>query len=180
MKRATVVVALILGVATLGWNPLFPPTSFRWSTAGPVVWNPDGGPLGMLTNGEAVSDIAAAFDTWQNVGTASITFTQGPQIVNGSGTPVDVTSANYAQIVNLNNGQNPIIFDNDRDIFDALGVPGALAGFATPQFASGTTIVKSIMIVEGAPNRPCPSRFGYHLRIRPKGLPAWSPWVSRS
>ena len=51
------------------------------------------------------------------------------QIRDGSGTPVDVTSDNYNEIINLP-GQNPIIYDNDREIYDLLGTPNGVLGFA--------------------------------------------------
>ena len=54
--RAVVIVSLIVltSFAALAWNPIQRRSSapFRWDTASAVVWNPDGGTLGKLSNAQ--------------------------------------------------------------------------------------------------------------------------------
>ena len=148
---ALVVAVLGAGLA-LAWNPLVQRSSgaLRWSTASAVTWNPDGGTLGKWSNATAITEVDAAFTTWQNVGFSVITYTQGGQIEDGGASTVDVTSANYDAIIALNNGQNPIIFDNDRDIFDHLGIPNGVLGFAGTLITDGSgTILKGYAVLQG-------------------------------
>ena len=150
-RRLAIPLALVLGLASLGWNPLLyaPGPPLRWSTAAPVVWNPDGGALGALANADANLRCAEAFLHWQNVDTTTISYSQGLQIRNGSNVPVDVTSANYSTILLLDNGQNPIIYDNDRDIFAAIGKSASVLGFAGVLRTSGTQITKGYAVLQG-------------------------------
>jgi len=143
--------ALGLALASLGWNPLFydPGPPLRWSTAAPIVWNPDGGVLGVLANADANLRVVEAFTVWQDVPTATISYAQGVQIRNGSNVPVDVTSANYNSIIALNNGQNPIIYDNNRDIYSAIGKSASVLGFAGVLRTSGTQITKAYAVLQG-------------------------------
>ncbi len=151
MRRpGRLLLALLVGASAIAWNPRFPPTTYRFDIGGgSVAWHPDGGTLGGLSNAEAVTLLDDAFGRWNAVAGASIDYTQGPQIVDGSATPVDVTAANYATIIELDNGQNPIIFDNDREIFDLLGFSSSVVGFSALLETSGTTIVKSMVMLQG-------------------------------
>jgi hypothetical protein len=144
--------ALLLGLAALAWNPLelHNGEPRRWNTAAAVVWNPDGGPLGKLTNAQAVVMVADEFQKWEDVATAVIDYAQGVQIVDpSSGLPTNVTSANYSAVINAGEGQNPIIFDNDRDIFDMLAIPSSVVGFAGVLRSSGATITKAYVVMQG-------------------------------
>ena len=118
-RRRTVAAALILAAAgSLGWNPVEtrdgPP--LRWDVSAPVVWNPDSGSLGLVDNAEAVAMLADGFAEWGSQPTAAISFAQGPPIVDGEGAAVDVDSVNVLDIVELDNDQNPVIFDNEQEI----------------------------------------------------------------
>jgi hypothetical protein len=150
--RVARTLALVLALPALGWNPLVTDNGapLRWDTAAPVVWNPDGGPLGKLTNAQAVVMVAGELQKWEDVGTSVIDYVQGSQIVDpNTGQPTDVTSANYNDVVNADNGQNPIIFDNDRDIFDMLGTSSSVAGFAGVLRSNGTRITKGYAVLQG-------------------------------
>ena len=152
MTRArALLLALATALASIAWNPLTygPAPPVRWSTTAPVVWNPDGGPLGALSSADASARCADAFAAWDAVPTAAIDFIQGPTIVDGSGLPIDVRAANYGAILALDNGQNPIVFDNDREIFAAIGVPTSVLGFAGVLRASGSTATKSYAVLQG-------------------------------
>jgi hypothetical protein len=143
--------ALAAGLVSVGWNPMTyraaPP--LRWSSGAPVVWNPDGGPLGTLTAVDAAERAAEAFAKWQEVPTATIAFAQGVPIRDAQGVAVDVTAANYAEILGLDNGQNPIIYDNDRQIFAAIGVPPSVLGFAGALRTSESQITKGYAVLQG-------------------------------
>ena len=155
MKRRIVawVAVAILGTSlALAWNPVIRRSAgaLRWDTTSAVTWNPDGGALGKWLNTTAITEVGNAFAPWQNVSTAVISYTQGGQIEDGGMTPVDVTSANYDAIIMLNNGQNPIIFDNDRNIFDHLSIPNNVLGFAGILSTDGMgTILKGYAVLQG-------------------------------
>lgn len=130
-------VLLLLSSSSLAWSPISP-TAPVWSGSAPVVvWNPDAGPLGLLDNAQAIAEAQAAFSEWQSVATATIAYAQGPAVVDATGQSVDVDVTNFAQIVALDNGQNPIIFDAGREILDALGLSESILGFTGVTFDAG-------------------------------------------
>jgi len=93
------VTVLLAGLA-LAWNPISQQSggAFRWDASAAIEWNPDGGPLGRWSNATATAEMGTALGVWQNVGTAIITYSQGTQIEDTSGTPVDVDSSNFAYV----------------------------------------------------------------------------------
>jgi len=152
--RSTLLLAAMALAAssTLAWNPIRQEASaaLRWDVSSAVVWNPDGGVLGSWSNATAVTEMDTGFGVWDAVGQTTINYAQGAQIVDGAMTPVDVTAANYAAVIALDNGQNPVVFDNDRQIFDMLGTPGAVLGFAGFLRTDGAgTITKGYAVMEG-------------------------------
>jgi len=151
--RACLVVWAALVTTTIhAGNPVFVRHDgpLRWDATSPVVWNPDGGSLGLWSNPTARGEVTAAFNLWDNVSTSSITFSQGLQITHPiSGLPIDVTSANFSLVVNAINGENPIIFDNNLDIIIALGFPPSIIGTGGPVRNTGTTIDKGIVLMNG-------------------------------
>ena len=144
-------VTVLLAGFALAWNPISVQSggALRWDASAAIEWNPDGGVLGRWSNATATAEMGTALGVWQNVSTAVITYSQGTQIENTSGTPVDVDSSNYAEIINLP-GQNPIIYDNDRDIYDMLGVPDGVLGFAGVLRTDGAgTITQGFAVFQG-------------------------------
>lgn len=114
-----------------------------WSTATPVTYRVDGGPLSTTSIGTVVVDQAAGvarvdgmFQVWGAVGTAAISFTNGGGISNvGAFTDGDVdTMAEFNAVEGdcLAGIQSPIIFDADGTVFDALGKDPLVIGFAGP------------------------------------------------
>ena len=98
----------------------------KWSTVAPIVYNPDPGPLGTLSNSEARALLASAFAEWASVGVVS--FTAGaalPADVNGSGAP----STNLAHFKRYwrvaGDGRSPVLFDHDGSVIDGLFGAGA-------------------------------------------------------
>src|SRR6185295_13421089 len=63
---------------------------YLWANGGQnIVWNADQGELGTLTKAQADAFVNSSFTTWQNVPTATISFTQGANL------PVDVDVTNF-------------------------------------------------------------------------------------
>src|SRR5260370_39054337 len=59
-----------------------------WNNSQPISYSVDQGPLGRLANADAVTLVQAAFQRWQSVNTASISFTPAAPL------PQDITGAN--------------------------------------------------------------------------------------
>ncbi|MDP1677118.1 MAG: T9SS type A sorting domain-containing protein [Bacteroidota bacterium] len=100
----------------------------RYNTASAISFKTDLGTMGNFTNAIGTNLAISSFQVWQNVATANITFSNGGQL------PVDVNSTNYlTYLSNSSDGINPIIFDNDGSIVDALfgeGSSSKVIGFA--------------------------------------------------
>ena len=98
----------------------------KWSTAAPIVYNPDPGPLGTLSNAQARALVASAFAVWASVGVVG--FTEGPALpvdVNGAGVPATNAAhfRNYWRVEG--DGRSPVIFDHDGSVIDGLFGAGA-------------------------------------------------------
>jgi len=119
-----------------------------WDTSRPIPFTPDEGPLGLLSNEEAVSLVAALFTAWSDVETAALSFAQAGQL------GVDVTGSNYMQVVNaLAPTVSPVIFDADGSITDALFGLGArrrILGFAGPRLGTSHRIQSALAVLNGA------------------------------
>ncbi len=140
-RTAVTVVAL---AAMLGGTARESAAAGAWLTNGagvPLVWgttpipfHPDQGTLGTLANATAVTNVTANFAVWAGVPSAAIAFT------NAGPLPVDVTSANYPSYLGVcGDGLNPIVFDTDGTIIDAVFGVGAsedVLGFAGPDCSS--------------------------------------------
>ncbi len=109
----------------------------------PVIWpggtasyNPDRGTLGALSNASAMGRLSAAADVWNDVATADVSLSAGPQL------SMDVTTANYVAVLSsCDDGLSPVVFDTDGKITDDLFGDGAsehIIGFAAP--ACGTYV----------------------------------------
>jgi hypothetical protein len=114
-------------------------TAVRYNSASPVTYKTDLGALGSFSNTVATNLASTSFQTWQDVTTANITFTNGGQL------PVDVNSTNYLTYLNnTSDGINPIIFDSDGSIVNALfgaGSSSSIIGFAgSSYFTSGPNV----------------------------------------
>ena len=97
----------------------------------PIPFNPDRGPLGLLDNASATTNVAAAFNVWAAVTTTRVRF------ANAGTLPVDVTAANYTDYLGVcDDGLSPIVFDTDGTITDDLlgaGASSNILGFAGPE-----------------------------------------------
>lgn len=132
-----------------------------WDPDKPVLFTPDKGDLGLLSNSEAVQTTKDLFQLWEDVPTASITFNQDGQL------PEDINGTNVLNFLNNISGDlSPIIFDDDGSVTDAIFGIGASAvtiGFAGHQLffqtddddvgiiASGRAVMNGLFF-DGLPN----------------------------
>jgi hypothetical protein len=94
---------------------------------GRVLYRVDSGPLGPLTNSDAIALVDRIFGLYSNVATADIQFVNaGPILDPLTGNPLDVTMTNAGKVLSSRNPsyQNPIIFDSDGSITGSGGVLG--------------------------------------------------------
>jgi hypothetical protein len=127
-----------------------------WDNSNPITYRVDAGPLSQQPNGGAVViDNAAGitrvnnmFKNWSSVTTANLNITNGGGLlaIASSGFPAGGDVQTAQQFLNVvgdpsvqatpdsnscnGGGQSPIIFDADGSIFDALGFPPEVIGFA--------------------------------------------------
>lgn len=130
---ASALCLLFMTSASWAGGPLavFEPTGepFRWDTSAPVVWNPDQGGLGLLTNAQAIGFTSALFQTWEDIPTANIEYAAGTTL------PVDVDTIGELLAVFDDPSVTPIVFDEDGSLFDAIFGPNSgVLGFAGPNF----------------------------------------------
>ncbi len=101
-----------------------------------ILWNPDQGTLGPLTNAEAIAAVDRSFDAWEDLPESSVTYLQGATLA----TDIDVT--NYGPVFSppAPNGLSEIVFDADGSIFeDLFGPDSGILGFAGPDFGDPAT-----------------------------------------
>lgn len=110
----------------------------KFPGTGTITLNYDQGTLGTRSKAQADAFVTNAVAIWTDVGTASVVLGRGPDM------PVDVTTANLAtyypnNAANTSDGLNPVIYDTDGSIIDAIfgvGAKNNLLGFATARFAN--------------------------------------------
>lgn len=150
---AAAAVALIGLTTAFANGPLInctPGVPFAYANGGAnVPYNPDQGPLGPLTNAQAVAQTDAGFAAWAAVATSSITF------VNDGFLPVNVTSANFLPWYNsaAPDGLSPVIYDDNGAIFNLLfGTNSGVLGFAGPDWGitASCEITESLAFINGS------------------------------
>lgn len=110
--------------------------AFTWDPSLPVQYRTDGGNLGLLTNAQANARVEGMFQVWQDVPTASITYSRAGQLLpTGVFVDGDVNTVGEFDAVEGScqaGAQSPIVYDVDGSLFAALGFPSAVIGFAGP------------------------------------------------
>ena len=139
-----------------------------WSTAQPVPFHTDLGPLGLLSNEEAIALLEEAFQVWEDVPSSSISFASAGSL------PVDVTGSNVFDILDVRgDGISPIVFDHDGSVIDAvfgLGASRDTLGFTAIEFGQSDRILEAQAVLNGTvldgdPTNPDVSRESFLATI---------------
>jgi hypothetical protein len=138
------VTTLLAGITASGFasagGPLVIQTTgepYAWGTA-TIQYRTDGGPLSAsVNNGAGIARVAAMFDVWQDVPSASISYDRaGPIADVGAFNDGNVSTEAEYNAVNgacIAGNQSPIVFDEAAAIFKALGMDEtSVIGFAGP------------------------------------------------
>lgn len=129
-----VVLSLFAGLAPLAAHAAAPGLNIttsgqpaRWDNTRSITYNIDQGPLGKMSNSRAARMVLAAFEEWQKIETAQLTFEESDPLDR------DVEASNFSDFLGgLPSDVNPVIFDNDGAI--TQGTLGTVAGRATLAF----------------------------------------------
>ena len=127
------------------------PVVYR-QTAFPLTYRLDPGALGIYPNAQAAQLADNAFRAWENIATATPSFTRGADL------PEDVTASNYtAYWGKFDDGINPVLLDNDGSMIDAIrgaGSKDTVIGLAvSAYFTSGPNAgyyAESEVLINGA------------------------------
>jgi hypothetical protein len=122
---------------------------FLWPNGGnDIVWNPDQGNLGPLEKAEADQFVDQSFGAWQDIVTATISYSQGADL------PVDVDDTNFGPFLEpaAPDGLSAIVYDDTGAIFDLVfGPDSGVLGFAGPEWIdpSSCTILEGVSFLNG-------------------------------
>jgi len=114
-----------------------------------ITLNFDQGGLGGRSNTRADTLVNQAIDLWNNVSTATISLNQGDDLSQ------DINDTNFSSLLNkFTDGINPVIYDSDGSIVDALfgaGAHNTVLGFAGSGYSSSTArYTEGQMVINGA------------------------------
>ncbi len=142
-KRVVAVLAGLVLLSTLGWlqaggflNVSRTGIPYRWMPGAPILYHPDRGMLGQLTNQQALDLVASNFAHWSrdSISTTSLSLT------NAGALPIDVVTAeDYARFDATRDSINPVIFDATGELFEALGFGSGVLGFSQIDFGDQTS-----------------------------------------
>jgi hypothetical protein len=162
---ASFVVTLLPPCAAFAGGPILVNSNgapYLWSTATPITYRTDNGPLSAgVDEATARARILAMFNVWQDVPTSRISYARATTDAgNGVGfiaptsgfTGGDVnTLAEYDAVeADCNNGiQSPVIYDADRTIMTGLGMDSSVIGFAGPCSTNGSQFIAGQVVMNG-------------------------------
>lgn len=128
----------------------------KYPGAGTVSLNYDRGNLGPRGKSQADAIVAAAAAKWTNVPTSTVDLRRSSDLA------IDVTASNHSAYLNrFSDGLNPVIYDTDGSVIDALmgtGSRDSVLGFAgsawmgspTCQYAEGQAVLNGAISVSDA------------------------------
>jgi hypothetical protein len=131
-----------------------PLNSTTVDSQGRIVYRVDQGPLGPLSNEEAVRLVDRIFKLYTDIPTSSIEFVNGGSIKDPrNGQPIDINGSNVGLVMGRTlTFQNSIIFDSDSSIVGGGGVLGLAGPIGRTQDNGVSTpdLVESIAVLNGA------------------------------
>jgi len=162
MKKFLLIVLLSLPITAFSGGPIAisgPNGNTPVRYASPTITlNFDIGTLGNRSNAETDALVLQSIDQWNAVSTATINLLQGADLA----TDIDIT--NYLNLVpsgepndpSIKDGLNPVIYDTDGQIIDALlgvGVGKDIIGFAgSIYFLGSSTFTEGYAVLNGDTN----------------------------
>jgi len=159
MRRSLLAAILISAAGTAGaGGPLFVRSNglpFVWSTAAPIQYRTDNGPLSPTVNqAQAQVRVDSMFAVWEAVPTATIAYTNAgfinPVGAFSDGDVSTIAEYNAVQGACGTGAQSPVIFDPDGSLLVALGIDETgVIGFAGPCAVDLTTIVSGSVVMNG-------------------------------
>jgi len=140
---------LLAGSAAMGADG----GAILWDVSAPIAYRVDGGPLGNLDSAAATARVSALFQVWQNVPTASISYTNAGAILStGPFTDGDVDTVAEFNAVDGDcdaGNQTPVIFDATGNLLSSLGIPSGVIGFAGPCKIANGKILSAHAVMNG-------------------------------
>ena len=118
-----------------------PGQAFVWDISAPIRYTVDGGPLSVtpsgqiaISNADGITRVQGMFQNWQEVPTTSISFSYAGKIsapgLSASGDVKTIQDFNAVMGSCKSGSQNPIIFDADGSLLQALGLDPLVIGFS--------------------------------------------------
>lgn len=157
-RQAAVLAVLSLAAGpALAGGPLLVRSNgvpYAWGT-GVISYRTDNGPLSAtVSESSAQSRIIASFSVWQDVPTASISYSRAGFITStGAFTDGDVSDLNEYNAVDADcgsGGQSPVVYDADGSIIAALGIDNtSVIGFASPCITNATNYLTGLVVMNG-------------------------------
>ncbi|MDP2209853.1 MAG: T9SS type A sorting domain-containing protein [Bacteroidota bacterium] len=134
MQKLLILIACLLiyiqfSLITFAGGPLttYQSRSIVYKTM-PITYRTDKGNLGAFSNLTAKNLTIESFQVWQDVASSNVAFTNQGEL------PVDVDGTNFTNYLdNFSDGINPVVFDNNGAIIDAIfgiGASDDILGYA--------------------------------------------------